>query len=147
MSARNDPLQAHQSRRAEGRVAFALETPSLKRQQNFSTGPTYLALCRSAPGRRESLGAVSVPSSDQQRSTSGSANAEGAMMVSTASSYSEQSKNSFADETGQKGSCLHKLPIHPGEVHVWWLFSEEVRTVPNAQQRFSLSVLLRDIFL
>jgi len=133
MLARNDRLQAHHVRRAESRVASALETPSLIRpSQSFSTGPAYLALCRSAPGRRGSLSAASVPSSDQQRSTSGSVNAEGETMVSAGSSSSEQSNYSFADETVQKvqGTCLHKLPIHPGEVHVWWLFPDEVRTAP-----------------
>ena len=54
---------------------------------------------------------------------------------SASSSISDQSILSYADEVGQatESSSLNKLSIGPGQVHVWWLFPDDVRSPPTPQ--------------
>jgi hypothetical protein len=51
------------------------------------------------------------------------------------SSISDQTTLSPADEMGRraKSTSLNKLSISPGEVHVWWLFPDDVRSRPKPQ--------------
>ena len=51
---------------------------------------------------------------------------------SSASQETTTSRYSVADETCERleGRCQHKLQLDPGEVHVWWLFPEDVRLCP-----------------
>ena len=51
------------------------------------------------------------------------------------SSISYQTTLSPAEEIGRraKSTSLNKLSISPGEVHVWWLFPDDVRSRPKPQ--------------
>jgi hypothetical protein len=73
---------------------------------------------RSGKGRGRLLHAFAVPQ----------VASPGAAPIS-ASIQTDQSRYSIADEIGQRshGSCLSKLSLGPGEVHIWWLFPDDVR--------------------
>lgn len=65
----------------------------------------------------------------------------GSAAVATSASHSEESTYSFADEVGRRmhGSCLSKLSLNPGDVHVWWLFPEDVRLLQPLVILYNLS--------
>ena len=53
---------------------------------------------------------------------------EDLLQASTGSSVSHHNSYNFADQVWQK--TLTKLSVLPGEVHLWWLFPDDVSTYP-----------------